>query len=107
MTVRDSDFFGEQTSGGNPVIHSTSPVVFDNSNVTLVKTTGNRGHALAMAPEIIGTYSGQWYSTRNTGAENTLNDYAAENYTAGDTWAGGTTAGTSYNYFKLVRATAP
>ena len=62
---------------------------------------------MAMAPEIIGTYSGQWYSTRNTGAENTLNDYAAENYTAGDTWAGGTTAGTSYNYFKLVRATAP
>lgn len=107
VIVRDSDFYGEQTSGSNPVIRSTSPVVFENSNVTLVKTTGNAGHALAMAPELIGTYSQQWYSYKNTGAESTLKDYAARNYAAGDAWAGGTTAGTSYNYFKLVRATTP
>ena len=107
VIVRDSDFYGEQTSGTNPVIRSTSPVVFENSNVTLVKTTGNAGHALAMAPELIGTYSEQWYSYKNTGAESTLKDYAARNYAAGDAWAGGTTAGTSYNYFKLVRATTP
>ena len=102
VTIRNSDLEARQTSGGNYVINSPYPVVFENSNVLLVKTINNTGHCLNMAPEIIGTYSEQWFSYKNSGAEDTLKDYAAMGYVAGDAWKQGTTAGTSYNLFKLV-----
>ena len=102
VVVKNSDLIAELTSGSKYVVHSKDPVVFENSNVTLIAATGNKGHSLEKAPSIIGTYSAQWFSYKITGEESTLKDYAAMGYVAGDTWKQGTTAGTSYNYFKLV-----
>ena len=102
VVVKNSDLIAELTSGANAVVYGVAPVRFENSNVTLIASTGSTGHCLKQAPEIVGTYSAQWFSYKITGEESTLKDYAAMGYVAGDAWKQGTTAGTSYNYFKLV-----
>ena len=102
VTIKNSDFFAQSPSGGNPVISSNQPVVFENSNVTLKKSSGHKGHCLSMAPDIVGSYSEQLYIKGTVSTSSVPKDYTALNHKAGDAWAGGTYASTSYNYFQLV-----